>query len=52
MALGASRDLRQMMVAGDERATIYHHLISRATDYFCTDAGRLLDLVGCSGQVN
>ncbi len=52
MALGASRDLRQMMAAGDERATIYHHLISRSIDYFYADAGRLLDLVGCTGQVN
>ncbi len=52
MALGASHDLRQMMADGDERATAYHHLISRAIDYFYTDTQRLLDLVGCSGQIN
>lgn len=52
MALGASQTLREMMADQDERATIYHHLISRAIDYFYTDAKRLLDLVGCSGRVN
>jgi fructose-bisphosphate aldolase class II len=52
MALGASNDLRKMMVEQDERATIYHHLIARAIDYFDTDTKRLLDIVGCSGTVN
>ena len=49
MALGASNDLREMMAEQDERATIYHHLIARATDYFYSDTKRLLDIVGCSG---
>jgi fructose-bisphosphate aldolase class II len=50
MALGASNALRQTMAEGDEKATIYHHLIARAIDYFYNDTKRLLDLLGCSGQ--
>ena len=45
------RKLR-MMAEQDERATIYHHLIARAIDYFYTDTKRLLDIVGCSGAAN
>jgi fructose-bisphosphate aldolase class II len=52
MALGASRDLKKMMTEGDERATIYHHLIARAVDFFYTDTKRLLDIIGCSGAAN
>ncbi len=52
MALGASQALREMMADQDERATIYHHLITRAIDYFYADAKRLLDITGCSGRVN
>ena len=51
MGLGVSRDLKKMLVTGDERATIYHHLVARAFDYFYADTKRLVDLVGCSGTV-
>lgn len=52
MALGASRELREMMMAGNDRETIYHHLTARAIDYFYTDTKRLLELLGCSGRLN
>jgi fructose-bisphosphate aldolase class II len=52
MALGASRELREMMIAGSDRETIYHHLTARAIEYFYTDAKRLLDLVGGSGRID
>jgi fructose-bisphosphate aldolase class II len=51
MGLGAGNSLRQMMAEGDEKSAIYHRLISRAIDYFYHDTKRLLDLLGCSGQV-
>lgn len=52
MALGVSRQLQEMMITGNERETIYHHLTARAIDYFYSDTRRLLDLLGCSGRLN
>ncbi len=51
MARGASGDLRKMMLDAEQDDIIYHHIISRATDYFYTETRKLLDVLGCSGTV-
>ena len=50
MALGAGRDLRTMMDSADDYAAVYHNVIARSIDYFCTETKRLLDVLGCSGK--
>jgi fructose-bisphosphate aldolase class II len=51
MARGVSGDLRKMMLDAGQDDIIYHHIISRAIDYFYTETRRLLDVLGCSGVV-
>jgi fructose-bisphosphate aldolase class II len=51
MARGASGDLRKMMLDAGQDDIIYHHIISRAIDYFYTETRKLLDVLGCSGVV-
>ena len=49
MARGVSGDLRKMMLDAGQDDIIYHHIISRAIDYFYTETRKLLDVLGCSG---
>ena len=51
MAIGASNDLKRMLTGADWDATVYHDIISRSIGYFCTDAKRLMDIVGSSGMI-
>jgi fructose-bisphosphate aldolase class II len=51
MGIGAVDDLSKMLANAGSGTIVYHHLISRAIDYFCADTKRLLDLLGCSGAV-
>ncbi len=51
MARGVSSNLRKMMLDAGQDDVIYHHIISRAIDYFYTETRRLLDVLGCSGTV-
>jgi fructose-bisphosphate aldolase class II len=51
MAIGASNDLKGMLAEAEGDATLYHDIISRTIDYFCTETKRLMDVVGCSGAV-
>ena len=51
MALGAGRDIRAMMASTDDYAAVYHNIIARSIDYFCTETKRLLNILGCSGVV-
>jgi fructose-bisphosphate aldolase class II len=51
MARGASGDLRKMMLDAGQDNIVYHHIISRAIDYFYTETRKLLDILGCSGVV-
>lgn len=52
MGLGAANDIKNMLTGADERTIVYHHIVSRAIDYFYKDTKRLLDLLGCSGAIN
>lgn len=52
MGLGASNDIKNMLAGPGEETLVYHHIISRAIDYFYKDTKRLLDLLGCSGAIN
>jgi fructose-bisphosphate aldolase class II len=49
MARGVSGDIRKMMLDAGQDDIIYHHIISRSIDYFCTETRKLLDVLGCSG---
>jgi fructose-bisphosphate aldolase class II len=51
MGLGATNDIKKMLMDDDEDTLVYHHIIARAFDYFYEDTKRLLDLLGCSGTV-
>jgi fructose-bisphosphate aldolase class II len=51
MGMGAANDLSHMLANAERGSIVYHHLISRAIDYFYADTKRLLDLLGCSGVV-
>jgi fructose-bisphosphate aldolase class II len=51
MARGVSSDIRKMMLDADQDDIIYHHIISRMIDYFYTETGKLLDVLGCSGAI-
>jgi fructose-bisphosphate aldolase class II len=52
MGIGAAEDLRAWLGETRPNAVVYHHVISRAIDYFCADTRRLMDLLGCSGGAN
>jgi len=49
MGIGAANELGAMLESAGQDTVVYHHLISRAIDYFCVYTTRLLDLLGCSG---
>lgn len=49
MGIGAANELGAMLESVGQDTVVYHHLISRAIDYFCVYTTRLLDLLGCSG---
>ncbi len=49
MGIGAANELGAMLESASQDTVVYHHLISRAIDYFCAHTTRLLDLLGCSG---
>jgi fructose-bisphosphate aldolase class II len=49
MGIGAANDLRQWLMDADQNSLVYHHVMSRAVDFFYADTKRLLDLLGCSG---
>jgi fructose-bisphosphate aldolase class II len=49
MGIGAASDLGKTLANADQDTIVYHHLISRAIDYFCEYTTALLDLLGCSG---
>jgi fructose-bisphosphate aldolase class II len=49
MGIGAANDLGKTLANADQDTIVYHHLISRAIDYFCEYTTALLDLLGCSG---
>jgi fructose-bisphosphate aldolase class II len=49
MGVGAANDLREMLAGSDQDPVVYHHLISRAIDFFYAYTQWLLDLLGCSG---
>lgn len=49
MGIGAANDLGKILANADQDTIVYHHLISRAIDYFCEHTIGLLDLLGCSG---
>jgi fructose-bisphosphate aldolase class II len=49
MGIGVAHDLRQWLMDADQNSLVYHHVMSRAVDFFYADTKRLLDLLGCSG---
>jgi len=49
MGIGAANELGAMLESAGQDTVVYHHLISRAIDYFCAYTTRLLDLLGCPG---
>ncbi len=51
MGRGASGAIRKMMLDAGQDDIIYHHIISRAIDYFYTETRKLLDVLGCSGVI-
>lgn len=51
MGIGASNDIKRMLVDAGEDGTVYHEIISRGVDYFYAETKRLMDMVGCSGVV-
>jgi fructose-bisphosphate aldolase class II len=51
MGKAAVRDLARMLGDAGQEDAVYHHLISRAIDFFDADTRRLMNIVGCSGAV-
>jgi fructose-bisphosphate aldolase class II len=49
MGIGAANELGTILADAGQDTIVYHHLISRAIDYFCAYTIRLLDILGCSG---
>jgi fructose-bisphosphate aldolase class II len=49
MGIGAANDLGDTLANASQDTVVYHHLISRAIDYFSAHTAKLLDLLGCSG---
>ncbi|GAB4543007.1 MAG: ketose 1,6-bisphosphate aldolase [Anaerolineae bacterium] len=49
MGIGAANELGDMLADAGRDTIVYHHLISRAIDYFRAHTTRLIDLLGCAG---
>jgi fructose-bisphosphate aldolase class II len=47
----AGNDLKAMLVAAGDGQTVYHEIIARTIDFFCTDTKKLMALLGCRGVV-
>jgi fructose-bisphosphate aldolase class II len=47
----AGNAVREMLVAAGRDHTVYHEIVARTIDFFCTDTQRLMALLGCSGVV-
>lgn len=48
MGIGASNDIKRMLIDADQGTVVYHDIISRGIAYFDIRTKKLLDVLGCS----
>jgi fructose-bisphosphate aldolase class II len=49
MGIGAVEDLKSQVLEASQETIVYHHLISRAIDYFYAETKRLIGVIGWTG---